>query len=184
MYITKTNKILYDTKNFDSVKNFYAILINDTIVKTNQDRIDHYDVLNINISQEIFWMYFPIINGKAYKDAYKIIYGHFYNNSDMFIYKDIYTNKIVSHSIKKTYIEKLYYNKNKLLYNKSYKYICDQLEKLEKIKREEFYSKQQTIDYKYEDEEIIINDNTDYVNHIYEDECLILINTNKTNIIQ
>lgn len=183
MFITKQNKILYDTKNFDTSKNVYAVLIDNVKVKANTDKIESYDILNINIFHETFWMYFPIMEGSIFKTPYKIVYGHFYNNSDMFLYKDIHSGKIIGHSIKKTYIEKLYYNKNKLLYNKSYKTLVQQLDHLKEKSKEDYQSKQLTINYIYDDETIEFNNSEKYISTYYDNECLILTYTEKTKII-
>lgn len=182
MILTKQNNILYDSKNFDNSKNFYAVLTDKIKVKANKDSIDNYDILNLNITHETMWVYFSLINSNEFKNPYKVIYGHFYNNSDMFLYKDIHSGKIIGHSIKKTYIDKLYYNKNKLLYNRSYKTLVEQLDKLFNKSKDE-YKNALSINYKYNDETIEIEDMSKYINTIYIDEYLILQNTKKTNII-
>lgn len=185
MFISKKDKILYDAENFDKYKNVYTVLIDNSIIKTNIDKIEDYDILNINIIQDIFLINFPPIDESLYnKNEFKIIYGHFYNNSDMFLYKNIHSGKIIAHSIKKTYIDKLYYNKNKLLYNRSYKILVDQLNKLQVKGQENFNARQPIVDYQYNNETIIFDEDSDkYVIPIYNDECLTLTYTNKTKII-
>jgi len=184
MIISKHNNLLYDTKNFDNAKNIYAVLIDNIKVQANIDSIDNYDVLNINITQEKIWLCFSLINSKTYKNPYKVVYGHFYNNSDIFLYKDIHSGKIIGHSIKKTYVDKLYYNKNKLLYNRSYKTLVEQFNRLYNKSKDDYTSTSQlTIHYNYDNETIEFENTAKYIDTVYSDECLILQYTEKTNII-
>lgn len=64
-------------------------------------------------------------------NTHKIIYGHFYNNHNEFLYKKIINNKIVDIEILRCKSNELLYNNvNDLIYSKSLNILNNYLKKL------------------------------------------------------
>ena len=175
------NKHLHNLKNFDNYRNIYA-------VRMNESKIDSitYNLLNdgnlrykYNIVQRELFLYFAIDEDISIRGYYKIIYGHFYNNSNEFLYKKLNNKKTYNFEVFKC-------NKNELLHNKLKEYLIysDSYDALDKqiinIAEEKIYEIKQhfikPFDVLYSSEVVSIhtNDNSN-INFIYDDECINII---------
>ena len=180
MIITNKTDLLYDSKNFHKHKNIYTILLN----KKRYEQIK-YDIYN---SQELMCNYddyfdeleifFIIERISNVKHLYNIVYGHFYNNNNMFLYKDQANGKIIEYKCRSCKYDELIYNdKHNLICSNSYKDLKRQLTIIS-AKEEERISNEITrpleIDYKGNIETLILI-TTEKIDTRYEDNCIYLI---------
>lgn len=174
MIITNKNDRLYNTRNFDNYPNIYTIKVDHLKIKTYTDYIN--DVLNkcyINyIIETLILSFVKKQDISDCKGGYQIIYGHFYNDNNLFLYQNTYNGKIVAHSVKKTQKDNLYFNtNNNLICGNSYKEINSQLIVLNnKLKTNNYSSNINNIltYIHYDDETLIFTDiwNSDYQTEI------------------
>ena len=133
MFLTSKNDLLYDAKNFNKYRNIFAIILNkrkkyerENII-TNMDDDLHGTYIESETTLKLYFMY-ELISGL--KSIYKIIYGHFYSNQNMFIYKNTKNGKndvIISHETQLCSQKELLHNaSNKLIYTNSYESIKKQ----------------------------------------------------------
>ena len=116
MIIKKTNDRLYDTRNFDSHKNYYAILYNKEKYQLMKDKniADSYTIyanyINCSLILEVDYQ-------KERSDSiFKIVYGHFYNDQNFFLFKKTQNGKIVGYKINKCRRSELWHNNLNQLY--------------------------------------------------------------------
>ena len=122
MLVKTTNNRLYDSRNFDKYKNYYAILFDKRkyeINKINNDEETLYAILT-SYTREIYIMDLNSGFEKADKNPYSIVYGHFYNNQNYFLFKRIHNDKIVGININKCKRAELWHNKLNQLYITNY----------------------------------------------------------------
>lgn len=132
MLFKKHKEHLYDSKNFDKYDNIYVIKadenkVNQFIynVQTSFEILQHkYDKLNRQII--IYFLdYSDAIN--TIKSFYKIIFGHFYNAFNDFLFKKTTINKKINNvNVYRCSNELLLKNKeNDLISSKSYNEIVE-----------------------------------------------------------
>jgi len=144
MFITKRNDLLYDTKNFDKYNNIYCVLLN--VKKINErrkelDTCDHklhhaYDYENEQLNLFFLFEKFSSTTGDR-----KIVFGHYYNNRNTFLYKNVKNKKVVSYSVNHCYNKELLYRNNKLICSSTYEGLKKQIDYIDltetkKIKEE------------------------------------------------
>lgn len=192
MILTQRNDLQYDARNFDSYQNVYTIYVDKCTIEHNKQRdLIDYEYLHIKYSYEIFSLYFNenIKTLKEYENGNKIIFGHFYNGQDYFLYKNIHNGKVVGYKINKCRLENLYFNKNNhVLMSHSYREMVKQLEYINHEQNVESRQdlKPQTIGYVYldENEELIFGlEYKSRFNITYENECLEIIDINYNKVI-
>ena len=120
MIITQHNNRIADSRNFDSYKNYYAILYNQdkyTFIK-DKNRADIYTVYTSHIETQL------IINIDKQKETsnsiYNIVYGHFYNDQNYFLFKKVHEDKIVGYKVNRCHSSELWHNKLNQLYISNY----------------------------------------------------------------
>lgn len=150
MLINSKNELLYDAKNFDNYHNIYCILKKTNKQYDNKLLYEYYDGELKLLLEE-----FP-----AFIKEHKIIFGHYYNNENTFIYKNVQNGKIVSYEIKHCNNNELYYKNNKLIYGDTYDSIKMQIDNInldEINKYKEKYSNPLSISYNKENNNLNIN---------------------------
>lgn len=183
MFLNKRNNHIYSANTFDKSQNVYAIRVNEQKLESIT-----YELLNnkeiryrYNILRRELIFYLSIDDDVNIKSSYKVIYGHFYNNANDFLYKRTFNNKVVNINIyrcKKS--ELLHNNFKRLIYSDSYDIIDKQVNSISKnqldiIKKE--YIKPFDIAYDKELKMLIINhtiDINDTAKFDYNDNCIIL----------
>ena len=108
-----------------------------------------------------------------------VIYGHFYNKQDLFLYKKFSdNNKLIEYKVNKCKIQDLLYNDNdKLVIANSHEEILKQLKLIGKSKYNDVvdnFVKPLTISF-YANEHLFLSTN-DKIDIIFEDNCLNFIN--------
>lgn len=139
MILSNRNDLLYDSKNFDKYRNIYVVKINVNKEKHIQEQIrdlggklkSEYDAYTLTL-----YLYFLAaqvnLNG-----IYKIIYGHYYNNQNLFLYKDLHNKKVIKSTISYCKNNELMYNNlNDLIYSNSYDVLKSQINVLLNTKEE------------------------------------------------
>ena len=123
MIVKQTTGNVYDSKNFDSYPNYYAILVDKKTIELNKktDK-DHIENIYIKYSIDNLLLIYnydkdSIVN---HQNGYKIVYGHFYNNQNYFLFKKVHNNKIVGYSVSKCQKGELWHNKLNKLYISNY----------------------------------------------------------------
>ena len=192
MILTQRNELQYDSKNFDSYQNVYTVYIDRLAIERNKQRdLVDYEYLHIKYDYEVFSIYFNdnITSLKEYENGNKIIFGHFYNGQNYFLYKNIHNGKVIGYKINKCKLENLYFNKNNhILMSHSYREIVKQLEYINYEQNVESRQdlKPNTIGYVYlnDEEELIFG--LEYKNRFnidYKNECLKITDINYNNVI-
>lgn len=122
MVITQQNNRLYDTRNFDSYKNYYVIHYNE----------EKYNTLKLKNSADSYTVYMNYVrlstelilsvdyNVEQSENIYRIIYGHFYNNEDKFLFKKVHDGKIIGYKVSRCNKGELWHNKLNQLYIANY----------------------------------------------------------------
>ena len=179
MILSGKNNLLYDSKNFDKYGNIYAVKINDNSIKlinellenNDNDLYSKYNTFNLELI-----LYFLVENINL-NDIYKIIFGHYYNNQNLFLYKKLNNKKVNSSNIyqcKKN--ELLHNNLNSLICSNSYDNIKDQINVLLKTKKDRLKTLY-PIDVNYDNDEETLNIETNgKLETSYSDECLNIKN--------
>ena len=192
MILTQRNELQYDSKNFDSYQNVYTVYIDRLAIERNKQRdLVDYEYLHIKYDYEVFSIYFNdnVTSLKEYENGNKIIFGHFYNGQNYFLYKNIHNGKVIGYKINKCKLENLYFNKNNhILMSHSYREIVKQLKYINHEQNVESRQdlKPNTIGYVYlnDEEELIFG--LEYKNRFnidYENECLKITDINYNNVI-
>ena len=120
MILTKHNDRQYDSRNFDRSKNYYAIKYD----------AEKYQILKDKNNDDLYIVYTQYLNTELFlsvdydketsNSIYKIIYGHFYNDQNFFLFKKIHNDKIVGYKINKCKRTELWHNKLNQLYISNY----------------------------------------------------------------
>lgn len=120
MIITQHNNRIADSRNFDSYKNYYAILYNQdkyTFIK-DKNRADIYTVYTSHIETKLI---ISIDTQKEISNSiYNIVYGHFYNDQNFFLFKKVKNGKIIGYKVNKCQRSELWHNKLNQLYISNY----------------------------------------------------------------
>ena len=101
MIITKYSDLLYDTKNFNKYNNIYAVLIQQKYYdKVNQSYNDQKLYIKYDKDTNGLELYY-LLDSCIYmiNKMHDIIYGHFYNKHDLFLYKKFANNKLVEYNL-------------------------------------------------------------------------------------
>lgn len=185
MILNKHTDLIYDSKNFENYYNLYTVTIDDRQkekfeyeIEKNKNNIE----VNYNILIEQLNCIFILEKILDSQKFYKVIYGHFYNNENYFLYKNIRNDNLVEYKIKKCKRNELLFNKNhKLLCSHKYDDITTQLKYIKLDTKNEYYNivdRPLEITYINYDDRLKINIKTDIIETLYNDECL------KINIIK
>lgn len=120
MIITQQNNRLYDSRNFDSYKNYYAILYNQdkyTFIK-DKNNADLYTIYTSHISTQLI---LDVDKIKETSDSiFSVVYGHFYNDQNFFLFKKVKNGKILGYKVNKCQRSELWHNKLNQLYISNY----------------------------------------------------------------
>lgn len=123
MIITQHNDKLYDTRYFDKCQNYYAILVNENIIRINnqkdQDACNYINITYDNNSTLLIYTS-DVKDLKDHQNGYKIVYGHFYNEHNEFLYKKVEGGKIVGYKVYRCQEVELLKNKLNKLYISNY----------------------------------------------------------------
>ena len=188
MIITKNKDYLYNIKNFNSYNNVYAILVNHNIIENiSEAKANYDDNLYISYTEGISELncFFLIDESIKVRKPYKIVYGHFYNKYNIFLYKTIINGKVFDLNIKHCKYEDLLFNENKnLICSKKYS-VLDREARLFndewEIKYKESIIKPISLNYIYETETLEINlKNGGLTDISFENECLTIISNKIT----
>jgi hypothetical protein len=179
MRLTPRNELLYDAKNFDKYNNIYTILLNNVKLENLEMGLSQYDhklhVDYILLTEEIH-MYFLSDKYLNLNGIYKIIFGHYYNNSNTFLYKNLKKDKVISFNVKHCKNNELLYNENNnLICSNSYETLKKQIDifvnnKVKQLKEEYF-----PLEITYNNENVNIDTNKSITIH-YDNECVEIIN--------
>ena len=182
MILSQQNNLLYDAKNFNRYNNVYAILINKRRLYKIEEDIE--TVINNSGIRTLYVLQESQL--KIYFDAqidiaglYRIIFGHYYNNQNIFLYKDTYgKNVIIKHEVHRCNNSELVHNTNNhLIYSNSYDVVKKQLDviKYNEINRYKQKYNELPFEISYSNETIFIKSNnmfettikneTLYINH-------------------
>lgn len=120
MILTKHNDRQYDSRNFDRSKNYYAIKYDAEKYQILKDKNndDLYIVYTQYLNTELFLS--VDYNKETSNSIYKIIYGHFYNDQNYFLFKKVNDGKIVGYKVNKCQRSELWHNKLNQLYISNY----------------------------------------------------------------
>lgn len=122
--ITPFNDRHYDTRNFDTKNNYYAILVDKKQLKINKDIYEQgNDKLYVTYNNIQTLLVYVKIDSKdnIFENGYKIIYGHFYNDQNFFLFKNLNKEgKIIGHKIHKVQKSELYSKLNRLYFSNYY----------------------------------------------------------------
>ena len=187
MFLTSKNDLLYDAKNFNRYNNVYTILVN----KRKQCRIEE----NIeNMLEDSEWhatyvestttlkIYFDFELSLDFAGLYKIVFGHYYNNQNIFLYKNTNGKSgIVKYEVHRCSQNELVHNTNNhLIYSNSYDVVKKQLDVIqynEINKYKEQYSGFTPLEITFKRETMIIKSNDMFVTK-YENETLQITHKN------
>lgn len=123
MRITPLNNRLYDTRDFNKYHNYFAIIKDEKSIQMDIKKDeDNRDIIYIRHDHRVtlsIWAN-DISDDHIWQNGYKIVYGHFYNDQNTFLFKQVKDNKIIGHSIKKCQRAELYHNEIGQLYFTNY----------------------------------------------------------------
>lgn len=179
MILSNKNDLLYDAKNFNKYRNIYAVLVNYGKIDDIQDNIskyagkitDEYD--HVNNEVKLIFLNEEYLNLKG---IYKIIFGHYYNNQNLFLYKNLRDKKIVTTNIHQCkYNELLYNNTKDLIYSNSYDALKKQVDIIVQIKENRIKDNLLPIDVSYEEGTVNIETNGK-LSTSFSDGCLQINN--------
>ena len=181
MIITKHSDLLYDTKNFNKYNNIYAVLVQkkyyDEVNKSYNDQKLYIKYDKDTDDLELYYLLDSCIY--MINKMHDIVYGHFYNKQDLFLYKKFSdNNKLIEYKVNKCTLQDLLYNDNdKLVISNSYEEVLRQIKILGQNKYNDVvdnFVKPLTISF-YENEHLFLSTN-DKIDIIFEDNCLNFIN--------
>jgi hypothetical protein len=105
------------------------------------------EYISYNFKLKLFFLAEQYMNIKG---LYKIVFGHYYNNQNQFLYKNLYNKKIVITTIHRCkYNELLYNNVKDLIYSNSYENLKKQTDNIIKIKENRIKDKYFPIKIEY-----------------------------------
>ena len=143
MFITNRNDLLYDTKNFDKYNNIYCVLLNIKKIKEREKKLGdnklHHTYVNEQLNLFFLFEKFSSTTGER-----KIVFGHYYNNRNTFLYKDVKNSKVISYNIKQCRNKELLYRNDKLICSNTYENLKKQIDYIDltetkKIKEDHIY---------------------------------------------
>lgn len=130
MILSNKNDLLYDSKNFDRYRNVYAIFVNHNKIEYMKSELEncdddlHQEYISYNFELRLFYLFQEFINLNG---TYKIIFGHYYNNQNAFLYKSIHNKKVITTSVHHCKCNELLYNNEKdLICSNSYEVLKKQ----------------------------------------------------------
>lgn len=183
MLITNKNNLLYDTKNFNSYRNIYAILVNKRKLTNIIYNLDHCEDDDLHTKYyvyenklELYFIWQEFLN---FDHVYKIVYGHYYNNRNTFLYQNLHGKNIIQTNVHHCNANELLYNTHKdLICAKTYKDIVKQAAYINLDKAQEWESKfpnPLSIAYINTEEILSITSNGVFTS-VFEDECIHITN--------
>lgn len=167
----------------DPKKNDFDKFINYFYIKKNKKSLlnDINDYVNIFVTKHSLVMKSNVV---TIKNPYKIVYGHFYDKQNRFIYKKIYNNKIDNDKIYKCSYNDLYKESDAVEpeHSSNYNSIKIYLDKIYKEYKEQFLGTQYEHEYEDKDKNLILND-TEQIDFNVQN-TLIDIDQNRNNRIR
>lgn len=192
MLIKSTNNRNYNVRNFDDYDNVYAILVDNKSINMNKYVDDQLStVVNIQFDHQVTLLIYgnDFVNDREYENVYKVVYGHFYNNQNEFIFKKLNNSEeIIEYSCQRCKKAELWHNKmEKLYFSKVYNEVKSAARVLNindnKERRSQYTP--QPISYIYDEITETIYAPTDITDEFkinYEEETLSFVNNNSKNI--
>lgn len=192
MLIKSTNNRNYNVRNFDDYDNVYAILVDNKSINMNKYVDDQLStVVNIQFDHQVTLLIYgnDFVNDREYENVYKVVYGHFYNNQNEFIFKKLNNSEeIIDYSCQRCKKAELWHNKmEKLYFSKVYNEVKSAARVLNindnKERRSQYTP--QPISYIYDEITETIYAPTDITDEFkinYEEETLSFVNNNSKNI--
>lgn len=123
MIINSYNDRNYDTRLFDKCQNYYAILRDEKSIEINtikdKNECEYINITYDKISTLIIYTA-DIKDLSNHQNGYKIVYGHFYNDRNEFLYKKVEGGKIVGYKVHRCKQAELWRNKLDKLYISNY----------------------------------------------------------------
>lgn len=120
MIVKPTTDRLYDTRNFDSQKNYYAILYNREKYQLIKDK-NKADAYTIYAEYTQLKLILDVDYSKERSDSiFKVVYGHFYNDQNFFLFKQTHNGKVIGYKINKCRRAELWHNNLNQLYITNY----------------------------------------------------------------
>lgn len=179
MILSNKNDLLYDSKNFNKYCNIYAVLVNYNrieYIKTNLENCDddlHQEYISYNFELKLFFLAEQYMNIKG---AYKIVFGHYYNNQNQFLYKNLYNKEVVTPTIHRCkYDELLYNNVKDLVYSNSYETLKKQTDVIIKIRETRIRNKYFPLEITYDNYTLNIK-TKGTLSITFSEECLKIQN--------
>ena len=125
MLIKSTNNRNYNVRNFDDYDNVYAILVDNKSINMNKYVDDQLStVVNIKFDHQVTLLIYgnDFVNDREYENVYKVVYGHFYNKQNEFIFKKLNnSDEIIEYKCQRCTKGELWHNKlQKLYFSKIY----------------------------------------------------------------
>lgn len=120
MIITQQNDRLYDSSNFDSYKNFYAIRydVEKYHIMKEKNHADSFSIYIQHFNTQLILSVDTTIEKS--NSIFDIVYGHFYNDQNFFLFKKVHNGKIIGYKVSKCNKGELYHNKLNQLYISNY----------------------------------------------------------------
>jgi len=185
--LLKKNKHLYDSDNFNNYVNIYTIQVDENRVEqiiydnTNNPEILQHRYDKIDKVIHIYFLDDPTKKiMKIIKSLYKIIYGHFYNAFNDFLFKRTINKKIINTNVYRCNKDLLLKNKEgDLIYTKYYDDIKEHREEF--LKQKELLLKKEYIKpiITFGNNIINILSNGSNVLFNYNNECIKILNKKK-----
>lgn len=179
MILSNKNDLLFDSKNFDKYRNIYTIKINANKIENLENNLkdcddklySEYDAYYFNLK-----LFFTIEQYFNLTGIYKIIFGHYYNNQNAFLYKGIHNKKIITTSIHHCkHNELLFNNAHDLIYGNSYDTLQREINIITENKKNEMRTLYYPLELSYKDENLTINTKGNLITS-YSNECLEISN--------
>lgn len=181
MILSNKNDLLYDSKNFNKYRNIYAVLVNYGKIEYIQTGLEncnddlHQEYISYNFELKLFFLAEQYMNIKG---VYKIVFGHYYNNQNQFLYKNLYNKEVVTPTIHRCkYNELLYNNVKDLVYSNSYEALKKQTDVIIKIRETRIKQKYFPIAVSYDNNTLNIETNGK-LSTSFSDGCLHINNIN------
>ena len=121
MILTQRNDRLYDSRNFDNYQNYYAIRYDVEKYHFIKDKNTN-NLLTVYTQYINFNLILSVNTNKESSDnnIYQILYGHFYNDQNVFLFKKVHNGKIAGYKINKCQRTELWHNNLNQLYISNY----------------------------------------------------------------
>lgn len=179
MFLTNKNDLLYDSKNFEKYNNIYCVLLNQKKIKYNEEVIgsnDHklqHDYIEVEENLKLFF----IIEQLSLAGCYKIIFGHYYNKSNNFLYKNVKNSKVISYSVKRCNNKELLYKNNKLVCANSYESLKRQIDYIDLTESKKIDDFKNPLEIIYDSNKKLLSINSNgIINISFENGCLNINN--------